>query len=157
MSPLTSIARRGLLSVLAGAALLGAAPAAASAHDAIRLRFQKACPDTTCTGTLLTRAGTPVRGSSVSASVSPLWSVSGVIGFSATETISSRRGAFTMNHLGVNDTDADPPAIRVLGVVVSGSWDGVPLTGALVRIRAFGVPPSSVRGTLVIQPSSDDA
>ena len=62
-----------------------------------------------------------------------------------------------MNHLGVNDIDADPAAIRVLGVVVSGSWDGVPLTGALVRIRAFGVPPSSVRGTLVIQPSSDDA
>ena len=157
MSPLMSIAYRGLPAILAGAALLGAAPAAASADDAIRLRFQKNCPDATCTGTLITKAGTPVRGSTVSASISPLWSVSGVIGFSATETISSRRGAFTMNHLGVNDIDADPPAIRVLGVVVSGSWEGVPLTGALVRIRAFGVPPSSVRGTLVIQPSSDDA
>ena len=156
MSPLMSIARRGLLSVLAGAVLLGAAPAAASAHDAIRLRFQKDCPDTTCTGTLLTRAGTPVRGSSVSASVSPLWSVSGVIGFSATETI-SRRGSFTMDHLGVNDVEADPAAIRVLGVVVSGSWDGVPLTGALVHIRAFGVPPTSVRGTLLIEPSSERA
>ena len=157
MAPLDSIAHRGLLCVFAGAALLAAAPAAASADDAIRLRFQKDCPTTTCTGTLITKEGTPVRGSTVSASVSPLWSVSGVIGFSATETISSRRGAFSMNHLGVNDVDADPAAIRVLGVVVSGSWDGVPLTGALVHIRAFGVRPSSVRGTLLIEPSSDDA
>ena len=157
MSPLMSIAYRGLPAILAGAALLGAAPAAASADDAIRLRFQKNCPDATCTGTLITKAGTPVRGSTVSASISPLWSVSGVIGFSATETISSRRGSFTMNHLGVNDVEADPAAIRVLGVVVSGSWDGVPLTGALVHIRAFGVPPSSVRGTLLIEPSPNDA
>jgi len=152
-----SIAYRGLPAILAGAALLGAAPAAASADDAIRLRFQKNCPDATCTGTLIAKAGTPVRGSTVSASISPLWSVSGVIGFSATETISSRRGSFTMNHLGVNDVEADPAAIRVLGVVVSGSWDGVPLTGALVHIRAFGVPPSSVRGTLLIEPSPNDA
>jgi hypothetical protein len=67
------------------------------------------------------------------------------------------RGGRLFRDRPVNDVDADPAAIRVLGVVVSGSWDGVPLTGALVHIRAFGVRPSSVRGTLLIEPSSDDA
>jgi hypothetical protein len=159
MSPFRLISntrrRRGLAAVLGGAALLGAVPAAASADDSIRLRFQKECLGTTCTGTLITASGQPVPGTSVSASLSPLWFESGVIGFSATETISSSRGSFTMNHLGVNDVKADPDAIHVLGAVVSGSWDRVPLAGGLVRIQAFGVPPSSVRGTILIDAPAD--
>ena len=88
---LTPIARprRGLAAVLAGAALIGAAPAPASAHDSIRLRFEKQCMGTTCTGTLTTASGRPIAGTTVSASLAPLWFESGVIGFSATETITS--------------------------------------------------------------------
>ena len=96
---------------------------------------------TICTGTLTTASGRPIAGTTVSASLAPLWVESGVIGFSATETITSnRRGSFTMNHLGVNDLKADPDAIHVLGAVVTGSWNNVPLAGALVFIRAYGFP-----------------
>ena len=68
---LTPIARprRGLAAVLAGAALLGAAPAPASAHGTIRLRFQKQCMGTICTGTLTTASGRPIAGTTVSASL----------------------------------------------------------------------------------------
>ena len=142
-----------LPALLVGVAFLGAA-APAQARDSIRLRFQKECQGTTCTGTLITAEGLPVPGTSVSASLSLLWDEHKVIGFAATETISSSsRGSFTMNHLGVNDLNADPPAIHVVAVV-SGSWNGIPLAGAAVRIRAHGVPPSSVRGSLLIQPRS---
>ena len=158
MSPLAPISRartrRVLPALLAGVAFLAAA-APAQARDSIRLRFQKECQGTTCTGTLVTAEGLPVQGTSVSASLSLLWNEHNVIGFAATETISSsRRGSFTMNHLGVNDLNADPAAIHVVGAVVSGSWNGIPLAGALVRIRAHGVPPSSVRGSLLIQARS---
>ena len=152
---LTSIAhaRRGLAAVVACAALIGAAPAAASAHDSIRLRFEKQCPDLRCTGTLVTASGRPIAGTTVSASLALLWVETDVIGFSATETVTSnRRGSFTMHHLGVNDLKADPDAIHVLGTVVTGSWNGVPLAGALVFIRAYGFP-SGVRGTIWIEPS----
>ena len=157
MQPLTPFARprRGLVAVLAGAALIGAAPVPASAHDTIRLRFQKQCMGTICTGTLTTASGRPIAGTTVSASLAPLWFESGVIGFSATETITSSRGSFTMNHLGVNDQKADPDAIHVLGAVVTGSWNNRPLAGAPVFIRAYGVPPSSVRGTVWIEPPHD--
>ena len=154
---LTPIAhpRRGLAAVLASAALIGAAPAPASAHHSIRLPFQKQCMEAICTGTLTTATGRPIAGTTVSASLAPpLWVESEVIGFSATETITSRRGSFTMNHLGVNDLKANPDAIHVLGTVVSGSWNNVPLAGALVFIRAHGFP-STVRGTVWIQPPRD--
>ncbi len=154
---LTPIARprRGLAAVLAGAALIGAAPAPASAHRSIQLRFEKQCMGTICTGTLTTASGRPIAGTTVSASLAPLWFESGVIGFSATETITSSRGSFTMNHVGVNDQKADPDAIHVLGAVVAGSWNNRPLAGALVFIRAYGVPPSSVRGIVRIEPPRD--
>jgi hypothetical protein len=157
MSPHTVVAiarsRRGLAAALAGAALLAAVPATASAHHSIRLRFQKQCPDTTCTGFLITASNRPIPGTTVTATLAPLWFESGVIGFSATETISSPRSSFTMNHLGVADQKPDPVAIRVVGVVVSGSWNGVPLAGALVHIRASGAKSASyLRGTLRIDP-----
>ena len=60
-----------------------------------------------------------------------------------------------MNHLGVNDRKADPDAIHVLGAVVTGSWSNRPLAGAPVFIRAYGVPPSSVRGAAWIEPPHD--
>ena len=145
--------RRALAAVLACAALIGAAPAAASAHDSIRLRFEKKCLGMSCTGALITASGRPIAGTTVSASLAPLWVESDVIGFSAMETItSSRRGSFKMNHLGVNDLKANPDAIHVLGTVTTGSWNGVPLSGALVFIRAYGFP-SAVRGTVWIEPS----
>ena len=136
MSPLTATpltrTRRRLLAALVGAALLAAVPATASAHEPIRLHFQKQCNNLgACTGTLLTATGRPLGGSSVSAFVTaPLWDAAGVIGFSATETITARNGSFTMNHLGTNDLNATPDAITVHGAVVSGSWDGLPLAGA---------------------------
>ena len=56
MSPLTATPlTRTLLTVLVGG-VLAAAPAAASAHEPIRLHFQKVCmPSGSCTGTLLRR------------------------------------------------------------------------------------------------------
>ena len=155
MSPLTATPlTRTLLTALLGVALLAAAPAAASAHEPIRLHFQKQCNDLgACTGTLLTATGRPLGGTSVSAFVTaPLWDASGVIGFSATETIAASNGSFTMNHLGSNDLNATPDAITVLGAVVTGSWDGIPLAGATIFIRAFGSPLPSIRGTIWIQP-----
>ena len=160
MSPLTSRritpVRRTLLAALAVAAMIAAAPGAASAHDTIALRFQKQCNDQgSCSGTLLTATGRPLRGTSVSAFVAPpLWIANDVIGFSATETITGPNGSFTMNHLGINDTNVTPDAITVLGAVVSGSWDGVPLAGATVFIRAYVYehPVPSIRGTTWIQP-----
>ena len=151
--------RRTLMAALVGAALIAAAPAPASAHEAIRLHFQKQCNDLgACTGTLLTATGRPLGGTSVSAFVTaPLWDASGVIGFSATETITARNGSFTMNHLGTNDLNATPDAITVLGAVVTGSWNGIPLAGATIFIRAFGSPLPSIRGTIWIQPSHGGA
>ena len=160
MSPLTSRrithVRRTLLAALAGAALIAATPAPASAHNTIALHFQKQCNDRgSCSGTLLSATGRPLRGTSVSALVAPpLWIANGVIGFSATETITGPNGSFTMNHLGINDTNVTPNAITVLGAVVSGSWDGVPLAGATVFIRAYAYehPVPFIRGTTWIQP-----
>jgi len=146
---------RVLAAVLSAVALVGAAPQAANAHRSIRLRFEKQCLGVTCTGTLITAPGRPIPGTTVSATLSPLWVESGVIGFTAIETISSSRGSFTMNHLGVADQKVDPSAIHVLGAVVTGSWDGVPLAGGLVHIRASGIQPSTVRGTVRIEPPSD--
>lgn len=144
------------VALLSGVALAGAAPQAASAHDSLTLRFQKECPEGTwtCTGTLLTAHGKPIRDSRVSALIDSAlpWNAAGVVGFSATETVSSSRGTFTMKHVGINVFSAEPPAIHVLGVVSEGTWDGRPLTGALLRIRAHGVPPSSVRGMIQIRP-----
>jgi hypothetical protein len=153
--------RRGPAAVLASAALICAAlaPAPASAHHAIRLPFQKHCMGASCTGTLTTPSGRPIAGTTVSASLAPSWFESDVVGFSATETItSSRRGSFTMNHLGVQDLKASPDAIHVLGTVVSGSWNGVPLAGALVFIRAsgFSSDPYTVRGVVWVQPPRHD-
>ena len=146
--------RRACVAVLTGVALAGAAPQAASAHDSLTLRFQKEChPDATCTGTLLNAHGRPIRDSLVSALIDPLaWNAGGVAGFSATETVSSSRGTFTMKHVGINVFSAQPAAIHVLGVVSEGTWGGRQLTGALLRIRAHGVPPSSVRGVIQIDP-----
>ncbi|MDA0160738.1 hypothetical protein OM076_10720 [Solirubrobacter ginsenosidimutans] len=156
MSPLTPTnitrATRRLVAALAGTAMIAAAPAAASAHEPIRLHFEKQCLGTSCTGTLLTPSGKPIPTTTVSASLSPMWVESGVIGFSATETITARNGSFTMNHLGINDLKATPDEISVLGAVVIGSWQGVPLAGATVFIRAYGDPLPSVRGTIWIQP-----
>jgi hypothetical protein len=44
----------------------------------------------------------------------------------------------------------------VLGAVTTASWNGIPLAGALVRIRATGIPPSSVVATVRIDPPRDD-
>jgi hypothetical protein len=152
--------RRCLAAALASAALLAAAPAAASAHAPIRLHFQKQCNNVgSCTGTLLTPSGRPIVGTQVSATVAlpPLWNANGVLGFSATETITAANGSFTMNHLGINNLNATPDAITVLGAVVTGSWNGVPLAGATVFSRAYGgdsLP--SIRGTLWIQPPRNE-
>ena len=159
MSPLrlgsAGRSRRHLAAALAGLALAAVAPATASAHRSIVLRYEKECLGTACTGTLVTRSGRPIPGTSVTASLSPLWFESGIVGFTATETIASTASSFTMNHVGVADQKRDPDAIYVLGAVTTGSWNGIPLAGALVRIRAAGVPPSSVVATVRIDPPPD--
>jgi hypothetical protein len=144
--------RRQLVAALIGLTLAAVAPTTASAHRSIALRYQKVCLGTTCTGTLVTHAGRPIPGTSVTASLSPLWFESGIVGFTATETIASTASSFTMNHVGVADQKRDPDAIYVLGAVTTGSWNGIPLAGALVRIRAAGIPPSSVVATVRIDP-----
>lgn len=156
MSPLSFGARRHSAAALTALTLAGVAPATASADDALVLRYEKECIGTSCTGTLVTRSGRPIPGTSVTASLSPLWVESGIVGFTATETISSRTSSFTMNHVGVDDLKRDPDAIFVLGAVTTGSWNGIPLAGALVRISAAGIPPSSVVATVRIDPPHDD-
>ena len=158
MSPLrpgsAGRSRRHLAAALIGLALTAVAPATASAHRSIELRYQKVCLGTTCTGTLVTHSGRPIPGTSVTASLSPLWFESGIFGFTATETIASTTSSFTMNHVGVADQKRDPDAIYVLGAVTTGSWNGNPLAGALVRIRAAGLP-ASVVATVRIDPPQD--
>ena len=149
--------RHYLAAALIGLALTAVAPATASAHRSIVLRYQKTCVDTTCNGTLVKHSGQPIPGTSVTASLSPLWFETGIFGFTATETIASTTSSFTMNHVGVADQKPDPHAIYVLGAVTTGSWNGVPLAGALVRIRAAGIPRSNVVvATVRIDPPHND-
>ena len=158
MSPLTSRhithVRRTLLAAMAGAALIAAAPAPASAHNTIALQFQKQCNDRgSCSGTLLSATGRPLPGTSVSA-------------LCPAAVDRQRRDRLLRNrddHRAKRVVHDEPPryqrherhanAITVLGAVVSGSWDGVPLAGATVFIRAYGRDPlPSIRGTIWIQP-----
>jgi hypothetical protein len=152
MSPLrlgsAGRSRRYFAAVLAGFALAAAAPATASAHHAIVLRYEKECLGTTCTGMLVTHSGRPIPGTSVTALLSPLWFENGVAGFAATETIASTTASFTMNHVGVADTKPDRDVIDVLGVVTTGSWRGVPLAGGMVRIHAIQNSPTGVIATV---------
>lgn len=143
--------RHTLLALIAAAALI-AAPATASAKEKYKLGFEKDCPELTCTGTLLKPSGAPIRDSLVATTLTPLWFESGVLGYSAQETISRGDSAFTMNLVGVVDYNAEPDVTDVLGSVVSGSWRGRPLAGALVRASAERVTETTFRGLLVITP-----
>jgi hypothetical protein len=143
---------RAVPAIAAAIIALAAMPAAASAKEKLKLDFQKDCPEFTCTGTLLERSGTPIRASFVSTTLTPLWFEAGVLGYTAVETLSQGGSEFTMNLVGTMDYNAEPDATEVLGSVVSGSWDGRPLSGALVQGSAERVFGSTLRGSLLITP-----
>ena len=132
--------------------VLVAAPAAASAKEKLKIDFRKDCPELTCTGTLLERSGTPIRASFVSTTLTPLWFSADVLGYSAVETFTRGGSTFTMNLVGTMDYNAEPDVTQVLGSVVSGSWLGRPLIGALVQGSAERVFGTTFQGLLVISP-----
>ena len=142
------------LTALAAAVLVAAvaAPATATAREKLKLDFQKDCPELTCTGTLLERSGTPIRASFLSTTATPLWFSGDVLGYSAVETITRGESTFTMNLVGTMDYNVDPTVTQVLGSVVSGSWLGRPLVGALVQGSAERVFGTTFQGLLVISP-----
>jgi hypothetical protein len=140
------------LPALAAVVALVATPATASATKKLKLDFQKDCPELTCTGTLLERSGKPIRASFVSTTLTPLWFSADVLGYSAVETIAQGDSTFTMNLVGTMDYNAEPDITRVLGSVVSGTWRGRPLSGALVQGSARRLFGTTLRGALVIVP-----
>ena len=54
------------------------------------------------------------------------------------------------SNVGILDYNAEPDVTDVLGSVVSGSWRGRPLMGAVVRGSAERVTDTAFRGLLVI-------
>jgi len=143
--------RRILLLCAAGIVLL-AAPATASAEAKLEISFEKDCPEYTCTGTLLDRAGAPLAGSLLETALTPLWFKGGMLGYSAQETIMQGDSRFTMSLRGIANYNVEPDATSVIGRVVEGSWLDRPLTGALVRGSAERVAGTTFRGVLVITP-----
>jgi hypothetical protein len=141
---------RTLLVLVAGIALV-ASPATASAKTKYKIGFEKDCPETTCTGTLLAPSGAPIRGSFLEGEITMLWFEGGVLGYSAQETITQGDSQVTINLVGTADYNAEPTVTNVLGSVVGGSWLGRPLTGALVRGSAERVIGTTrFRGLLTI-------
>jgi hypothetical protein len=142
------------IAAIAAVAAFVVAPATAAAKEKYKFGFEKDCPELTCTGTLVDRSGAPIPGSSVATTLTPLWSESDVFGYSAKETISrGNASTFTMNLVGILAQSAEPEVTYVLGSVVSGSWHGRPLTGALVRGAAERVAGTTTfRGRLTITP-----
>jgi len=143
---------RALPAIAVAVVALATMPAMASAKEKYKFDFQKDCPELTCTGTLLERSGTAIRASFVSTTATPLWFSADVLGYSAVETFTRGGSSFTMNLVGIFDYNADPDVTQVLGSVISGSWLGQPLTGALVQGSAERVFGTTVRGLLVISP-----
>ncbi len=146
-----TVLTRGVIATAAAVAVL-AAPVPASAKVKYKLSFQKDCPEFTCTGTLLDRSGAEIPGSAVATTLTPLWFEGGVLGYAAEETISRGDSAFTMGLVGTFNYNAEPDSTQVLGSVISGSWLGQPLTGALVEGTAERVSGSIIAGVLTIRP-----
>ena len=153
-TPGTRGARR--LSGAAAAVLaLAVAPAGAAANETVQLRFQKDCPVLSCTGSLLSHAGTPIRGSHVSSVLAPVWSsdAEDTLHYSAVEDISAPQGKFRMRLLGIVDYTADPTLTYVIGTVETGTWRGRDLTRASITVlatRAFG---TTFRGVIRLRPA----
>lgn len=143
---------RRSLTVIAALLALIAMPATATGKNKYKIGFVKDCPELTCTGTLIERSGAPILGSSVSTTLTPLWFEGNVLGYSAQETFARDDSAFTMNLAGTVDYNAEPDVTYVYGSVISGSWHGRPLTGALVRGSAERVAGTTFQGLLVISP-----
>jgi len=143
---------RRAVPALAAVVALIAAPATAPAKEKYKFGFEKDCPESTCTGTLIDRSGAPIPGSLVATTLTPLWFESDVLGYSAQETFSHRGSEFTMKLVGILDYGAEPDVTEILGSVVSGSWRHRPLVGALVRGSAVRVADNTFRGRLVLTP-----
>jgi hypothetical protein len=153
-TPGTRSARR--LSGAAAAVLtLALAPAATASHGPVQLSFMKDCPVLTCTGSLLSPSGNPIRGSHVSSVITPLWSTDAqdVVHYSSLETISAPRGTFTMRLLGIADYRVDPTVTYVIGTVQEGSWRGRDLTGASITVLARRAFATTFRGVIRLRPA----
>ena len=134
---------------------LALVPATASAREPVKLRFEKDCPVWTCTGSLVSPGGKPIRGSSVTTESTPLWFSldETTLHYSAVETVASRDGRFTMRLLGVFDFAAEPDVTHVIGTVESGTWRGRDLTGAGVTARATRAFATTLRGVIRVSPA----
>jgi hypothetical protein len=153
-TPGTCRARR--LSGAAAAVLaLALAPSATAASGPVHLSFTKDCPVLTCTGSLLSPAGKPIGGSSVSSELAPIWfsGAQDTLHYSAVETISSPAGSFTMRLLGIVDYTADPDVTYVIGTVERGSWRGRDLTGASITVLAKRAFATTFRGVIRVRPA----
>jgi hypothetical protein len=134
---------------------LALAPPATAAGGPVQLNFTKDCPGLTCTGSLVSPAGKPIPGTSVSSGLTPIWSpaTEDFLHYSAVETISSRQDSFTMRLLGILDSTADPDVTYLIGTVESGSWRGRELTGASITVLARRAFATTFRGVIRVWPA----
>jgi hypothetical protein len=152
-TPRTRNARR-LFGAAAAVLAFALIPNAAAAHGRVSLNFQKDCPELTCTGTLVSPAGKPIRGSSVSSELQPIWfSGADWLHYSSVETISSRDGTFTMRQLGIVNYGIDPNVTYLIGTVESGSWRGRELSGASITSEATRAFATTFRGVIHLRPA----
>lgn len=135
------------IAAVAAAAALAAAPAAAAAGPVFA--FEKDCPEWTCTGTLLTPTGAPLKASALETEIVPLGFDDGVFSYSAVETVWIGAASFTMSLVGTLDFTAEPHRTVVTGTITSGIW-----SGAQVSAWAERVGGTTFRGELAIDPSS---
>jgi hypothetical protein len=136
-----------LIAAAAAVTALAAAPAAAAAGPVFG--FEKNCPELTCTGTLLTPTGAPLKASALQTEIVPLGFENGVFSYSAVETVWIGAASFTTSLVGTLDFAAEPDRTVVTGTITSGIW-----SGAQVSAWAERVAGTTFRGELAIDPSS---
>jgi hypothetical protein len=153
-TPGTRSARR-LSGAAATVLALALAPAATASNGPVQLSFMKDCPVLTCTGSLLSPSGEPIPGSHVSSEIAPVWfsDAEDIVHYTSVETISARRGEFTMQLLGIADYTTDPTVTHVIGTVQAGSWRGRDLTNASITIVASRAFATTFRGVIRLRPA----
>ena len=137
-----------LATLAAVAAALAAVPAAGAAGPTFA--FEKDCPTFTCTGTLLTPAGAPLKASAIDTTITPLGFQGFVLSYSAVETVRIGAASFTMQLLGTLDLAAEPDFTVVTGTITSGLWSGAQVSAWAERV---GIT-TTFRGALSIDPST---
>lgn len=113
------------------AAVLATGAAGSHRKDVV-IKFEKDCPEWTCSET----PGSPVA---VDTTITPVDLEDPLFHYTSVETLSSSKGSVTISLVGVLDLSTDPNETIVKGFVIRGTWKGQNLAGASVSIRAHRV------------------